>query len=314
MSRQDASGQLAPVALDGLLVIDKPAGWTSHDVVARVRRLSGVRRIGHAGTLDPMATGVLPLGIGRATRLIEYLSDADKGYRATIRLGVRTDTDDADGSTLAERDWSHLTEEQVRVGLAGFVGEIDQIPPAYSAIKRDGVPLHRLARAGETVALTPRHVTIRGIEILEVALPDVTIDVACSKGTYIRSLARDLGEQLSCGAHLAALRRTRSGPFTLNDTTSLDELTEAAQAGRLGDRLLPPDAAVQSLPSIKLTSPDERLLLTGRHSPASHDKHPQGAVARAYGVDGSFVAIIRRTPQGWQPVKVFAEPAPAAGR
>lgn len=311
MSRQNAAVQPTRAALDGLLVIDKPAGWTSHDVVARVRRLSGVRRIGHAGTLDPMATGVLPLGIGRATRLIEYLSDADKAYRATIRLGVRTDTDDADGTPIAERDWSGVSEEHVRAELAGFVGDIGQIPPAYSAIKRDGVPMHRLARAGAAVELTARRVTVYRVDVVQMAMPDVTIDVACSKGTYIRSLARDLGEQLGCGAHVAALRRTRSGPFTLDDTVSLDQVAEAAQAGHLNGVLLRPDSAVQALPAIRLTPPDERLLLTGRHSSASNDGHPEGTVARAYGDDGTFVAIIRRTLHGWQPVKVFAEPARA---
>ena len=301
-------GSEFPLPLDGLLVVDKPAGWTSHDIVAKVRRISAVRRIGHAGTLDPAATGVLPLGIGQGARVLEYVSGADKAYRATVRLGLTTDTDDADGAPLESGDWQTVTEEQVRAALQRFVGEIEQIPPAYSAIKQAGVPLHRLARAGRDVSPPPRRVTVERITLLTLALPDVTIDVDCSKGTYIRSLARDLGSQLGCGAHLAALRRLRTGPFTLDDAHSLDEIAVAAASGGLPALILPPDVALLSAPALVVDAGDEMRLLTGRGIALGAPSYPPDTRARAYALDGTFLAIVRPAgPGGWAPDKVFTE-------
>lgn len=211
----------------GILNIDKPAGWTSHDVVARLRRITGVRRIGHAGTLDPLATGVLVVCVGAATRLAEYLMAGDKRYEATLRLGVETDTWDADGRVVAQGDASGVDVARFEAACARFVGEIEQTPPLYSAIKRDGQPLYRLARRGEQVRVDPRPVTIHSIALRSFTPPLATIDVTCSKGTYIRALAHDLGVALGCGAHLAALRRLRSGAIEVDSAVALDALSPA---------------------------------------------------------------------------------------
>ncbi len=299
------STPISPDLLHGFLVIDKPEGWTSHDVVARIRRLTGLRRVGHAGTLDPLATGVLPVALGQATKLLEYLTEADKGYRATVRLGLTTDTDDATGTPLAERPWQHLTEEAVRRALAEFVGSIEQVPPTYSAIKRGGVPLYRLARRGQPVTAPARTVTISRIDLLTVALPDVTFEVACSKGTYIRSLARDLGERLGSGAHLRALRRLWTGPFDLRTAHTLDDVAQAVASGALPSLLLPPDAVLPAAPTLVLGPQGERRLVTGQALgiPATH---PDGTVGRAYGTDGALLGVVRVVAGGWRPHKVLA--------
>ena len=216
--------------LAGLVVVDKPAGITSHDVVARVRRLAGTRKVGHAGTLDPMATGVLLVGVGRATRLLGHLQLTDKSYDATIRLGVATTTDDAEGDVLAETSAAHVGEEVVREVLAGFVGEIDQVPSSVSAIKVDGRRAYDRVRAGEQVELDARRVRIDRIDVHDVTqdgeVTDVAVSVHCSTGTYVRSIARDLGETLGVGGHLTRLRRTAVGAFGLDRAHTLDELAE----------------------------------------------------------------------------------------
>jgi tRNA pseudouridine55 synthase len=208
----------------GLVVVDKPGGMTSHDVVARVRRLAGTRKVGHAGTLDPMATGVLVVGVNRATRLLGHLTLTDKRYAATIGLGATTTTDDAEGEVVQTRPTDGLTEDEVRAALASFVGEIDQVPSAVSAVKVDGRRAYARVRAGEEVDLPPRRVTVHALEITGLDLPDVRIAVHCSSGTYIRALARDLGAALGVGAHLTALRRTAVGPFKLADAHTLEQL------------------------------------------------------------------------------------------
>ena len=210
----------------GLVVVDKPAGITSHDVVARVRRLAGTRKVGHAGTLDPMATGVLVLGVDRATRLLGHLMLTEKSYDATIRLGESTTTDDAEGETVATADASGLDEEQVRTALAAFVGEIDQVPTAVSAIKVDGKRAYQRVRDGEDVALASRRVTVHDLTVHAVDLPDVTVSLRCSSGTYVRAIARDLGAALGVGGHLTALRRTAVGPYGLDVAHTLEELGE----------------------------------------------------------------------------------------
>jgi tRNA pseudouridine55 synthase len=212
-------------------VVDKPVGPTSFTVVRQIRRAAGVRRVGHGGTLDPLASGVLPVCLGEATKLAPFLLSADKAYDVTIRLGLETDTDDADGTVTATRDTSRVTEAAVRHLLDRFRGPISQVPPAFAAIKRDGRPLYAYARAGERIQVQPREVTIHALELLGFGGPDdVRLHVHCSKGTYVRALARDLGRALEVGAHVTALRRTRSGLFSLTDARPLDEVLAALVA------------------------------------------------------------------------------------
>jgi tRNA pseudouridine55 synthase len=220
------------VDADGLIVVDKPGGMTSHDVVARVRRLAKTRRVGHGGTLDPMATGVLIIGVNRATRLLTYVIGAEKSYAATIRLGEATVTDDAEGEVTATVPVAGITDEAVRAGLAAQIGEIDQVPSAVSAIKINGQRAYKRVRDGEDVEIPARRVTVHRLDVLDLRRPaerdviDVDVDVTCSSGTYIRAIARDLGRTLGVGGHLTALRRTAVGGFTLAEAATLAELEE----------------------------------------------------------------------------------------
>ncbi|QGN50162.1 tRNA pseudouridine(55) synthase TruB [Micromonospora sp. WMMD558] len=221
------------MSADGLIVVDKPGGMTSHDVVARVRRLARTRRVGHGGTLDPMATGVLVIGVGRATRLLTYVIGAGKSYTATIRLGQATVTDDAEGDVIATTPAGRVTDDAVRAALAALTGEIDQVPSAVSAIKIDGQRAYKRVREGESVELPARRVTISRLDVLAVRrdqpdVVDVDVDVTCSSGTYIRAIARDVGLALGVGGHLTALRRTAVGGFTLAEAATLDELEQRA--------------------------------------------------------------------------------------
>jgi tRNA pseudouridine55 synthase len=213
--------------MDGLLVIDKPSGVTSHDVVRQVRRMCRQRQVGHAGTLDPMATGILVVGVGEATRIIQFLMAGDKTYRATLKLGETTDSQDAEGQVLAQRGWEMVTEEAVARACRSLVGSIKQVPPMFSALKKDGVPLYRLARQGIEIAREAREVSIHQIRVEKIDLPFVTLVVDCSKGTYIRTLCHDIGEMLGCGAHMTALRRTRSGCFREADSIRLEDYVNA---------------------------------------------------------------------------------------
>lgn len=235
---------------DGVVSVRKPAGWTSHDVVARVRRLLKGAKVGHAGTLDPAATGVLPVLVGRGTRIAEYLLEWDKEYRAVMRLGQTTDTQDATGSVLATHGLDGLTEERIRSAVAGFRGRITQVPPMYSAVKVSGVPLYKSARAGRTIEREPRRVEVHDLDVLGVAGPDVTLRVRCSKGTYVRTLCADIGEALGVGGHLLSLERTRVGPLRLERALTLEQVGAYVLAGRLGDELLSLDAALESLPAV----------------------------------------------------------------
>ncbi|MDE3090508.1 MAG: tRNA pseudouridine(55) synthase TruB, partial [Chloroflexota bacterium] len=250
------------MALDGILNVNKPAGMTSHDVVSVVRKFSRVKRVGHAGTLDPMATGVLLVCLGQATRVVEYLTDHDKKYRARVRLGIETDTYDATGAVVAQRAVT-ATREQIETALRGFIGKISQQPPAYSAIKQKGVPLYKLARQGKEVETAPRPVEIFSIDLRAVELPDVELDVHCSKGTYIRSLAHDLGEKLGCGAHLTALTRTASGHFTLDDAHTLDELSGAFDGGSAERYLIQIDEALLEFQAVIVDAATAKRLEQG---------------------------------------------------
>lgn len=218
--------------MNGLLLVDKPGGLTSFDVVRRIRRLCATRRVGHCGTLDPLATGVLPVAVGTATRLVEYLMAGDKVYEAVLRLGVVTDTQDATGAVLAEASYAGVTLAAVEESLAALTGTILQLPPMYSAIKQHGTPLYKLARQGVDVAREPRAVEIRGIELLSYSPPLISLRVNCGKGTYIRTVCHDLGQRLGCGAHLTALRRTRCGAFDAGRCLSPDALEALASNHR----------------------------------------------------------------------------------
>ncbi|MFY1633219.1 tRNA pseudouridine(55) synthase TruB [Solwaraspora sp. WMMB335] len=273
----------------GLIVVDKPAGMTSHDVVARIRRLAGTRRVGHGGTLDPAATGVLVVAVNRATRLLTYVIGAGKRYTATIRLGVSTVTDDAEGEVTARTPATGTTQEQIRAGLAALTGEIDQVPSAVSAIKIDGQRAYRRVRAGEQVAMTARRVTISRLEAHAVrpagAAVDVDVEVACSSGTYVRAIARDLGTALGVGGHLTALRRSAVGGFDLAEALTLAEL-----ADRAPDVVQLPmaEAASRFLPRRDVDAAEARVL--GHGGPIAPAGQP-GPYA-VFAPDGELLAVV----------------------
>jgi tRNA pseudouridine55 synthase len=264
----------------GLVVVDKPGGLTSHDVVARVRRLAGTRKVGHAGTLDPMATGVLVLGLGRATRLLGHLTLTDKRYDATIRLGVSTTTDDAEGEPVETRDTAALTDDAVRAALAVFEGEIEQVPSAVSAVKVDGERAYARVRAGHDVSLPARRVVVHELVVTELRLPEVEVSVHCSSGTYVRAIARDLGEALGVGGHLTALRRTAVGPFTLAHSRTLEELADDVVVTPIGE------AARASFPVVELDERQTRDVRVGRRL----DLALEGTTA-LFAPDGEFLAL-----------------------
>jgi tRNA pseudouridine55 synthase len=313
-------GWVAPareIPLSGILNVDKPPGLTSHDVVAAVRRMAGQRKVGHAGTLDPMATGVLLVCLGTATRVAEYLMAGRKRYRASIVLGTATDSYDADGRVVSQGGRTIFSVAEVEAVLAAFRGRLQQVPPMYSAVKREGQPLYRLARRGETVERAPRTVDIDELILLDWTSPALIIEVACSPGTYVRSLAHDLGQSLGCGAHLAALVRLSSGQFALEDAVSLDRLEEAFRQGQEGQYLLPADEALLDWPALVAGAEDARRILrgasvTGGPRPPSLQAEGQGVgrapMCRAYDLDGEFLGILAydvATGQ-WRPDKVFA--------
>ncbi len=317
--------------MDGLLLIDKPAGMTSHDVVARARRWTRIRQIGHAGTLDPMATGLLVLCLGHAVRLSEYLLGKDKTYTGRIKLGERTTTDDAEGEIIERRN-PHVTAEDLARVTPAFIGEILQTPPQYSAIQVQGRRAYKLARQGEQVDLSPRRVTIHELTLRPVIDPltaplvhELEFLVTCSAGTYIRALARDIGETLGCGAHLAALRRVRSGSFTLADALTLEQLEQAARAGTLAQHVLPADRAVADMPRCDLDDDTAHRLQMGQFvtgalkfaqaADAGHsERNGPGVMCRVYDGQGRFVALGIYDPGRalLKPAKVFEQPRPVA--
>ena len=271
---------------NGILIIDKPGDWTSHDVVAKLRGLLHERRIGHAGTLDPMATGVLPVFVGRATRAVEFAAEREKEYLATLRLGTVTDTQDITGTILSTQPIT-ATREAVEEALAGFRGDIQQVPPMYSAIKREGKKLYELARRGQEVERTPRPITIHELELLDQPSPtDFTLRVLCSKGTYVRTLCHDIGQALGCGGCMSSLRRTMAAGFTLEDAVTLERVQEGGEA-----LLLPVDCFFTGCPVLLLTSPKaERLCRNGNPLPAA-DMGP--GEYRVYAPDGTFLCLSR---------------------
>ena len=287
---------------DGLVIVDKPAGWTSHDVVGRVRRLAHTRRVGHAGTLDPMATGVLVLGVDKATRLLHHLVLTDKAYTATVRLGQATVTDDAEGDITATTSTASVDEAQVRREMLRLTGAIMQVPSAVSAIKVNGERAYKRVREGEDVVLAARPVTVTAFDAVSFRRPspellDVDVEVECSSGTYVRALARDLGSALGVGGHLTALRRTRVGPFTIGDARTLDELAE------LDDPVtLPLPAAVRASMHVRAISADDaRALAYGKPIEAVGVPGVHGAFAP----DGTVVALLDERDGAARPVVVF---------
>lgn len=278
--------------MDGVLVCDKPAGMTSHDVVARVRRLAGQRRVGHGGTLDPPATGVLVLALGRATRLLPFLPMEPKRYLATVAFGAETDTLDAAGTVTATADAAGLDEAGVRAAIAGHVGPQQQVPPMVSAVKVAGERLYAKARRGESVERAPRPIIIHELELLDFTAgeqPRATIAVTCSGGTYVRSLAADLGRDLGTLAHLASLRRTAVGSFIEPDARTLAELEELTRSGKLETAVLDPAAAMASTPVRSLTPAEAAALATGQ----TLDPTGRGDPVAAIGPDGRLVAVIQ---------------------
>jgi tRNA pseudouridine55 synthase len=293
--------------LDGLLLADKGQGVTSFQVVARVRRALRVAKAGHGGTLDPMATGLLPLLLGQATRLAGYLQGLDKEYVAAVRLGVTTDTLDATGRVTAERPVPPLGPDEVRAALARFVGEIEQVPPMYSALHAGGRRLYELARAGVAVDRAPRRVRVDAIELLEWAPPRFRVRVACGSGTYVRSLAADVGEALGPGAHVEALTRTRVGAFALADAVPWP-VVEAGDAAVLAARIEPADRAVAHLPAVRLSPPSARRFVHGQVVPGA-EVGPGGAAGgprpcRVYAGE-RFLGIGELSPLGLRPLRLM---------
>lgn len=295
----------------GLVIVDKPSDWTSHDVVGRLRRLAGTRKVGHAGTLDPMATGVLVLGVNRATRLLGHLMLTEKEYVATIRLGASTVTDDKEGDVTTRTPASHLTDDDIRAAVEPFRGDIEQVPSAVSAIKVDGQRSYARVRAGEDVELKARHVHVETFEVDGIrheGLPDgstvcdVDVRVVCSSGTYIRALARDLGEALGVGGHLTMLRRTRVGPFTLEHAKTLDEL--GAEFGVLDIGA----AARLTFPVFEASETQAGAIRFGR-ALAAVDLGAPGPVA-VFAPDGEFLALYEAAGDGAKALAVFATVTP----
>ncbi|WP_315899776.1 MULTISPECIES: tRNA pseudouridine(55) synthase TruB [Arthrobacter] len=300
--------------LSGLVIVDKPQGWTSHDVVGRMRRLAGTRKVGHAGTLDPMATGVLVVGVNKATRLLTYIVGTSKSYDATLRLGATTVTDDAEGELTHTISTAAVTEHAIRAGIAALSGPITQVPSSVSAIKVNGERAYARVRAGEEVKLAARPVTIHSFDVHEIRRGhhesgpeyiDVDVTVECSSGTYIRALARDLGAGLHVGGHLTALRRTSVGPYSLEQARTLEQLAENLQILDIAD------AARALMPVRELSAEEATELSFGRRIPASVDGlHTAQKPAAAFAPDGTLVALLADAGKHAKPVLVFP-PDPA---
>ncbi len=303
--------------LRGFINIDKPQGCTSFDVVRRIRRAAGIKKVGHAGTLDPNATGVLPIAVGEATKLVDELMDAIKGYRAEIVFGRATDTYDVEGDTTSEADASTLTEAAVLAALDGFTGELMQTPPAYSAVKREGVVAYRAARKGEPLALEPRPVLVHDITTVafdrsDAASPRLTLDVTCGKGFYVRSLAHDLGQLLGPGAYLDQLRRTRVGPFTVDDATPLDHATAMLEAAATDHLVHAPDVVILDWPALILGKQHASRVRQGMDITALPRRdyvrpNPAPPGVRSYGPGGDLLALLRpgHAIGTWHPYRVF---------
>jgi tRNA pseudouridine55 synthase len=279
--------------VNGILLLDKPPGLSSNQALQRVKRLFDAAKAGHTGSLDPLATGLLPLCLGYTTKFSAFLLDADKRYRVRIRLGETTETADAEGEIIATAPTDGITEEQVRAVVAGFVGTIEQLPPMYSAVKHEGQRLYKLAREGKEVERTPRQIKIHAIDVVDLPLPDLICDVHCSKGTYVRTLAEDIGQRLGCGAYVAGLRRTGVGPYVEGETAfvTMDQVEAAAELGHaaLDAMLLPLDSALGHCPAVKLSADAAFYLAQGQ--PVMVPKAPTEGLVRLYDSVGAFVGV-----------------------
>lgn len=285
--------------MNGIVIVDKPQGWTSQDVTARLRRVFGTRRIGHGGTLDPMATGVLPVFVGRATRAVEFFEHAEKTYETVLRLGLTTDTEDITGRPLTEQPWK-ITEEEAEAVLSGFRGEIMQVPPMYSALKVDGQKLCDLARKGREVERQPRPVTIHELVLLGMTEEGLHLRVRCSKGTYIRTLCKDIGQALGCGGCMAALRRVTAGEYTIEEAVPLAELLDTPSPETY---LRGVDTMFRNCPAVKLTPNQEKRCRNGN---AFSMDLPDGTY-RAYGRDGTFLMLAKTENSVMSTIKSFFE-------
>jgi tRNA pseudouridine55 synthase len=308
--RNQRSRKPEPPGPSGFLVVDKPSGMTSHDVVDVARRWLGTRRVGHLGTLDPQATGVLPLAIRAATKLIPFIEGGAKGYDGTIVLGSETDTLDHEGEVLNRFDGQLPDRDGVRDALMTFIGDVQQVPPMYSAVKKDGVPLHRLARQGVEVEREAKWITFSELEMTRFESPELDVRVLCSAGTYVRVLAADLGKKLGCGAHLGQLRRTQSGPFLLGEAKSFETLEAAVEAGEMGSHLIPPAEAL-GFPIRCVTGEQRARLVNGGDLPSDElHRLPPGSRVSIVGGEDEFLAVAELRPdRRLYPLRVLpAEP------
>ena len=281
--------------VEGFLVVDKPAGISSHDVVNRVRRILGTKKVGHTGTLDPFATGVLPVAVGEGTKAIQFLDEGEKGYDAVLRLGIATDTLDITGMVLHEQDATAIEAAQLMEAMATLTGEISQVPPMYSAIKQGGQPLYKLARNGIEVERKSRQVTIHNFALLNYTPPLATVRVLCSRGTYVRSLADDLGKMLGCGACLTELRRTRSGSFLLDDAVTLEQLALDAESGQAQQHVVGVTSALSHLEQVQLSESEYQKLKNGIPPRARLLELAPGFFSLLFG--GQLIAVAEQTQE-----------------
>ena len=293
--------------MDGLILVDKPQGATSHDIVARTRKILGLQRVGHFGTLDPLATGLLLLAVGKATKLFPFYSKEDKVYSGQIRLGFATDTYDALGNPISEEKTSFPDRETLAKAMNAFVGEMEQVPPPFSAKKLEGKPLYKWARAKKTILLKPSPVVVHSFDLKDYSPPFLDFESRCSSGTYIRSLAHDLGQSLGCGAHLAKLRRLAVGKHNIRAAHSLEQVERLAQEGKMAEFLLPLEALLQEFPKIILKEsgvrelqrgkamPAENILKMLEPEPALHPANREGEeIYRLFSLEGKFLALAKK--------------------
>jgi tRNA pseudouridine55 synthase len=296
------------MSIDGILNVNKPEGKTSFNIVTWLKRLTGEKHVGHAGTLDPIATGVLPICFGQATRVARFLTESSKTYLAQIELGITTDTFDRQGKIIERGDTSGITVTQIEEALTPFQGVIKQAPPIYSALKHQGRRYYELARAGIPIKPKPRQVEIVNLELISCQLPLITINVECSKGTYIRSLAHDIGQCLRCGAHLKNLTRLRCGPFNIEDALYLPQIEEAFQKGTWEESLLPLDSPLSNWKTIIVDKRNELAIRNGCSLSLEETSPPPEKNCRAYNLDGYLIAVLNFIPEKnlWHPERVFS--------
>ena len=294
--------------MDGILNLNKPIGPTSFELVRLVKQLTEEKRVGHGGTLDPLASGVLPILIGQATRVSEFFLHGSKAYRATVRLGVSTDTYDAEGTIVNEGDVSEVKQRDLVRVLESFKGPVWQRPPAFSALKRDGQRLYKLARSGRPVEVEERWVNIHRIELVDWSRPTAIIEIECGHGTYVRTIAHDLGEKLGCGGHLVGLVRTRTGPFQVDDALTIEALHDAFHGGYLQDSMFSVDAPLLGLPAAIVDGKLQESIAHGKAIPVNGSPHlAPDTLCRAFNERGEFIALMRfdACTEYWRPTKVF---------